>query len=49
MSQIMSHGFHPGDSFEHRIWVMCFDWLKCCAVALEELANGFHAMTHYEP
>jgi len=28
MTQIMSHGFHIYDSFEHMTWFMGFDWLK---------------------
>jgi len=28
MTQIMSHSFYAGDSFEHMIWFMGFDWLK---------------------
>ena len=28
MTQIISHGFHECDSFEHMTWLMSFDWLK---------------------
>jgi len=34
MTHIMSHGFHPCDSFEHMTWFMSLDWLtECCAIS----------------